>query len=635
MGFIRVKKQTEPATPPTGKTTIYVDIADNKLSIKDDTGAVTKFTVTSENFLDVEDILLNDQSTGILKGGIVSINGGDNTKFDFTALTLHIVDNFTDPENPVITKVEIAAQTAVTGTEVVTNFVTSIGIRLDNVAPTGGTSTAISATIDGVAGTVHITQKPDISYTNAETRDIVQIGAILHSQSIIEDTFNLQQIVPSIALQLYDLASAIGVFNISGNIFLANGANLNIDKSEGEIFRQGANNDGTIAGLKNPNVDFSSLASPATFTYSHRNGSGGFTLITGQTLIDPDNFDDGSGTLVAVGNNKFTIKKLYIGTDGFIGIEYGQVEFTKLSLAEGAVTDPTVVNPIATSNTSFRGWLIVEKGITDLTAAIIAGNAKFIEANRFSTAASGSSITGEVNTALNVGVSGQGIFKQKDGVTLEFKNINAGSSKVIITDDTGNDEIDIDIVPANILTSTLNNDAFLKKVGKETLWIPATAMTPATTNGAATGQIETSTNKINVETLDFDKDTDEFAHFNITLPKSWNLGTITYQLFWTTATGGTTGIAFALQGVAIGDNVTNDTAYGTAVVITDDAQTGANEIYVSAESAAITIANTPADDEVCFFRLFRDVSDANDDLAEDAQLIGIKFHFTLDAEDDA
>lgn len=65
---------------------------------------------------------------------------------------------------------------------------------------------------------------------------------------------------------------------------------------------------------------------------------------------------------------------------------------------------------------------------------------------------------GESNTAANLG-SGVGVFKLKSGIELQFKSINAGSNKVTITDDTGNDEIDIDIVPANILTSELNNDA--------------------------------------------------------------------------------------------------------------------------------------------------------------------------------
>jgi hypothetical protein len=66
---------------------------------------------------------------------------------------------------------------------------------------------------------------------------------------------------------------------------------------------------------------------------------------------------------------------------------------------------------------------------------------------------------GEINSGVNIGTAGVGVFDSKSGVLLQFRNINAGSSKVTVTDDSGNDEIDIDIVPGNINTSELNNDA--------------------------------------------------------------------------------------------------------------------------------------------------------------------------------
>jgi hypothetical protein len=65
---------------------------------------------------------------------------------------------------------------------------------------------------------------------------------------------------------------------------------------------------------------------------------------------------------------------------------------------------------------------------------------------------------GEANTASNVGTDGVGIFKQKSGVNLEFKKINAGSNKVTITNDATNSEIDIDINETNLaVTTNLSN----------------------------------------------------------------------------------------------------------------------------------------------------------------------------------
>ena len=81
------------------------------------------------------------------------------------------------------------------------------------------------------------------------------------------------------------------------------------------------------------------------------------------------------------------------------------------------------------------------------------------DGNEITITNTGGAGSGEVNTASNVGTAGVGLFKQKTSADLEFKKLNAGSSKVTITDDTGNDEVDVDIDPGEINTSELNNDA--------------------------------------------------------------------------------------------------------------------------------------------------------------------------------
>ncbi len=171
--------------------------------------------------------------------------------------------------------------------------------------------------------------------------------------------------------------------------------------------------------------------------------------------------------------------------------------------------------------------------------------------------------------------------------------------------------------------------------GKQTIWIPAAAMRPTSSNGCATiTDVETTAGRPDMQVLDFDKDSDEAAQFQVCFPKSYALGTITFQVWWT-GLAATTGVAWGLQGVGVPDNSTIDVAYGTAVVVTDDAQGAVEEVLVTAESGAVTIAGTVADNDICFFRIFRDVSDGNDDMAGDARLLGVKLFFTTDAENDA
>ena len=179
------------------------------------------------------------------------------------------------------------------------------------------------------------------------------------------------------------------------------------------------------------------------------------------------------------------------------------------------------------------------------------------------------------------------------------------------------------------------NSAVIKTAGLETIWVPAASMRPTSSNGcAAITDVETTAGRPDLQVLDFDKDADEAAQFSIAFPKSWNEGTITFAVYYI-GLAATTGVAFGLQGVSVGDNEEADQAYGTAVVVTDDSQGDATEVLITATSGAVTLANSPAAGDISFFRLFRDVSDGNDDMAGDARVLGVKIFFTTNAANDA
>jgi hypothetical protein len=173
------------------------------------------------------------------------------------------------------------------------------------------------------------------------------------------------------------------------------------------------------------------------------------------------------------------------------------------------------------------------------------------------------------------------------------------------------------------------------KQGKHTIWIPATAMVSRTTNGAAVGTAETTTNKNMIKTLDFDTSTQEFAQFTIAMPKSWNEGTVTFQPVWSHGSTVTNfGVVWALQGVATSDDDAMDAAFGTEQTSTDTGGT-TDDRYIGPESSAITIAGTPAAGDVVQFQIKRNPSDASDTMAVDARLHGVKLYFTIDAATDA
>lgn len=172
--------------------------------------------------------------------------------------------------------------------------------------------------------------------------------------------------------------------------------------------------------------------------------------------------------------------------------------------------------------------------------------------------------------------------------------------------------------------------------GRQAIWIPAGAMASRVTNGPAVGVFETTTNKVNRRTYDFDPSTIEYAQFAIQMPKSWDEGTLSFAPVWSHASTTTNfKTSWGLQAVAFANDDALDAAFGTAQFSNDTGGT-TDDIYIGPESAAITVAGSPAAEEVCWFQVFRKADDGtNDTLAVDARLVGITVFINTSAENDA
>ena len=227
---------------------------------------------------------------------------------------------------------------------------------------------------------------------------------------------------------------------------------------------------------------------------------------------------------------------------------------------------------------------------------------------------------------------------ETDTNTLKLRNeANDAWISIAVLDQSGNAVQSITTAGLTLgstaITATGDDINALKVQGKETIFVPAAAMYPNTTNGCANlEQVELS-NGPEIKCLDFDPSADEFAQFSVAFPKSWAATTVTFQAFFT-VTGTDTGtVAWGLSGVSIADNGDCNTAFGTNVVATAKAHSGtSNDLNVTAESGAVTIAGAAAD-TMTFFQIMRDVS--ADSQAGDARLLGIKIFFTTNAKNDA
>jgi hypothetical protein len=172
--------------------------------------------------------------------------------------------------------------------------------------------------------------------------------------------------------------------------------------------------------------------------------------------------------------------------------------------------------------------------------------------------------------------------------------------------------------------------------GKHAIYIAAGSMKPSASGGcAALAAIASAANQPDITTLDFDPTTQEYAQFGIVMPKAWDEGPVTFKPHWShPATTTNFGTVWDLQAVAVSDDDAIAAAFGTAQTSTDTGGT-TNDLYTGPESSAITVAGTPAAEDMVFFRLSRVTGNGSDTMAVDARLHGITLYITTDAENDA
>jgi len=312
------------------------------------------------------------ESTGLLTGGVLS-TGAAATEYSISDGTGQIV-----AADGTKTDVSWTGKINITPVALLTANISFVGI------------TAAGAVIESTA-----------AFTNVQQRTIIQLGVAVHVNRVTVDAVNNEQHVSyNTNSQLNDLSSAIGFFNVSGNVITANGANLSIDKSVG--------------------------LTAATFQYRFSDGSNGTTGI----FIDPDNLDDGSGGLTPLPGNRWSIQRVYSFTSNNLKLQLGQTEYGSKDAAIAGITSGTfVTEPSIAANGLLRGFIVVRSGTTDLTQT---NRVAFVEATKFQGGSTASTLQ-EVydNSATNPEIltnSTQGAFTLRRGSAADTDDIYQGQN---------------------------------------------------------------------------------------------------------------------------------------------------------------------------------------------------------------
>lgn len=208
---------------------------------------------------------------------------------------------------------------------------------------------------------------------------------------------------------------------------------------------------------------------------------------------------------------------------------------------------------------------------------------------------------------------------------------DAGADKLLFWDDSAGKLTHLELGTAlSISGTTLNASTGSMNFYQGNLanyWIPAAAWIPRTTNGCGVDSREIgSTNRQNFDELLFDAATLEYAQALHILPSTFNNSTVTVRFYWT-ASSGSGGVVWGIQGRALADDDALDIAFGTAQTVADTLL-AANDMHITSATSAVTLGGTPAANRPIQFQLYRDATNASDTLAVDARLLGVEITFT-------
>ena len=404
---------------------------------------------------------LENLQTGLLYGGLISVNAGNTGQVDISAGAGIVVTpgaSLTAYPIPVVTPVTWATKT---------------GVTLSGLTSSDETWLAIDSS-------GNLVQSAN-SFTDAQYQSQIPLGAALHlSRTYIQLVKGYPHVSYAQPDQFDPFIRAFGNLKLSGHEVSANGANLQVNRSAGKAYALGRNykND-----PNNPNIVTDTSAAPTTTIYHfYRNGSGAFTTTIDGAII-PGSLDNGTGTLGTVTPAKFSIQRLFYLPDQptLLGVYYGRQEYNSISDALANIPFEEFSESESTATQGiFCGWLIVRGNATALNDT---ATAKFVNAGLFRNTANigggGLAIASidDLNDVTTTTPSNNQVLRWNSG-TAQWVNSDV-SSLAVSSFNGATGAVFADAVTWSVITAdqtaVINRGYFANKGTLLTLTLPTTA----------------------------------------------------------------------------------------------------------------------------------------------------------------
>jgi hypothetical protein len=288
------------------------------------------------------DRLLEEIQTGLLYGGVITINAGNTAAVDVSAgagIIATVNASTGGYPAPSLQTIQWTAKTGVTLAGMTSSDFTFL--RIDS------------------SGNL---QQSSNNFTQSQYLNSVVIGNVVHQSRSFVNRVHYHPIVAYASSAQYEtFIRYFGGLKVDGYVMSGYGTTGGIQHTTGTAFALGANMD---VDPNNPSLVTDSSAVPVQqLFYLYRNADGTYrTDPVSRTTVNFGNYDDGDGTLGNVGNQSWSIQRVYKipGVNNALYIYYGTAVYSSLTVASNNILLESFAEAdITRYNGVFLGWLVV------------------------------------------------------------------------------------------------------------------------------------------------------------------------------------------------------------------------------------------------------------------------------------